>query len=150
MLVSFLVAAGIALLIIILRTYSIGEQLAHSVAKSERERLQLENEGHDITALDEDAFVAYFEWLRIRRFWLYLVLFFVVATVETLTALALLGVLHEVYYPGPWLWGFIAVFVLTVGWTACVWLTLWLHGKGLDGALLSSLKRWPGPRLEED
>lgn len=144
MLISFLVAAGVVLAIIIARAYSIGEQLSLSVAKSERERLQEENSDHAVASLDEHTFVLYFEWLRIRRFWLYLALFFAIATVETTLVLAILGFIHEVFYPGPWLWGFIAVFALTAGWTACVWGTLWLHGRGLDASLLGNLKRWPG------
>lgn len=150
MLVSFFVAAGVALVIIILRAYSIGEQLSLSVAKSERERLQGENPDHRLASLDEYAFVLYFEWLRIRRFWLYLVFFLIIATVETTLVMAILGFIHEVFYPGPWLWGFIAVFVLTAGWTGCVWATLWLHGKGLDAALLANVKRWPGPDADAD
>lgn len=148
MLISFLVAAGVVLVIIVLRAYSVGEQLSLSIAKSERQRLQDENPGHSIAALNEDEFVAYFEWLRIRRFWLYLALFFVVATAETTLVMAILGFIHDVFYPGPWLWGFIAVFVLTAGWTGCVWATLWLHGRGLDASLLGNVKRWPGPQAE--
>lgn len=144
MIVSFLVAVAIVLAMVILRAYSFAEDTARSVAKAERDRLQGEHPDHAITALDEATFINYFEWLRRRRFWLYLVGFMVLATLETLLVLAILSFVHIVFYPGPWMWGFIAVFVLTAGWSAVVWAVLWLYRRQLDTALLKNLKRWPG------
>lgn len=149
MVVSFLVAVALVLTMVILRAYSFAEDTARSVAKAERERLQDENPDHAVAALDEEAFVAYFEWLRRRRFWLYLLGFLVLATLETLLVMAILSFVHIVFYPGPWMWGFIAVFVLTAGWSAVVWAVLWLHRRQLDAAVLKNLKHWPGPSGED-
>lgn len=149
MVVSFLVAVTIVLAMVILRAYSFAEDTARSVAKAERERLQDENPDHAVAALDEEAFIAYFEWLRRRRFWLYLLGFLVLATLETLLVMAILSFVHIVFYPGPWMWGFIAVFVLTAGWSAVVWGVLWFHRRQLDAAVLKNLKRWPGMSAQD-
>ena len=114
------------------------------LAKIERERLQEENPGHPIAALDEEAFIACFEWLRRRRFWLYLGFFMVLASIETFLVMAILAGVHEIFYPGPWMWGFIAIFVLTAGWAVCLWATLYLYSVRRDASLLKNLKRWRG------
>ena len=149
MIVSFLVAVAIVLIMVILRAYSFAEDTARSVAKAERDRLQGEHPDHAIAALDEASFINYFEWLRRRRFWLYLFGFMVLAILETLLVMAILSFVHIVFYPGPWMWGFIAVFVLTAGWSAVVWAVLWQYRRQLDAALLKNLKRWPGMAAEE-
>lgn len=144
MLISFLVAAGLVLMLVILRAYSFAQDTARHLAKAERERLQEENPDHALAALDEEAFIACFEWLRIRRFWLYLGLFMVLASTETLLVMAILAGVHEIFYPGPWMWGFIAIFSLTAGWAVCLWVTLYLYRIRRDAALLKNAKRWPG------
>lgn len=144
MLVSFLVAASLVLLLVILRAYSFAEDTARHVAKAERERLQEENPDHAIATLDEEAFVACFEWLRRRRFWQYLGFFVVLASTETFLLMGVLAGVHEIFYPGPWMWGFIAIFLLTAGWAVSLWVTLYLYRLRRDASLLKNAKRWPG------
>ena len=88
MVVSFLVAVALVLAMVILRAYSFAEDTARSVAKAERERLQDENPDHPVAALDEEAFINYFEWLRRRRFWLYLFGFLLALAMFELVSLA--------------------------------------------------------------
>lgn len=145
MLTTFLITAAIVLALVILRAYSFAQDTARHLAKAERERLQDLNPDHPIGDLEEDAFIAFYEWLRRRRFWLYLGLFLIIASTETLVVMAALAALHEIVNPGPWMWGFIAIFVLTAGWALSAWVTLYYYRIRTDAALLGSVKRWPGP-----
>lgn len=145
MLLTFAITAAIVFALVVLRAYSFAEDTARHLARAERERLQDLNPDHPVANLDEDAFIAFFEWLRRRRFWLYLVFFVVVAVPVTFVIMVILSFVHEVIDPGPWMWGFIAIFSLTAGWALSAWITLYLYKIRTDDALLRGVKRWPGP-----
>lgn len=142
MLISFLIAAGLVLILVILRAYSFGEDTARYLAKAELDRFQTEMPSEEICKLPEDEFINYFEWLRRRRFWLYLVIFAGIVAPATLAVMTILSFVKVNMDPGPWLWGFIAIFVLVLTWTASAAATLYIHKVRRDDSLLRNLPLW--------
>jgi hypothetical protein len=142
MLISFFVAVGLVLALVILRAYSFGEDAARYLAKAELDRFKTEMPSEEITNLPEDEFINYFEWLRRRRFWLYLVVFAGIVMPTTLATMIILSFVKVNMDPGPWLWGFIALFALVLTWTASAAATLYIHKVRRDGSLLRNLPLW--------
>lgn len=150
MLGSFLIVALGLLGLVILRAYSIGADQGRSIAKSEQFRLQEETPDAPLAQLPEDDFIAYFEWLRLRRFWLYLVLYFALTVAATGITFVFLNFVDEVIDPGPWVWGFVAIFSLVITWAGTAFATLWLHSTRRAEALESGFAKWRdmGPGME--
>jgi hypothetical protein len=144
MLLSFLIAAGIVLLLVVLRAYSYAEDTARHLARAEFDRVETEDSDTPLAGLSEDDFINYFEWLRKRRFWLYFLVFAGISAPSSLVAMAFLSLLKVVRDPGPWLWGFIAIFVLVGVWTASTWATLYIYRTRRDGSLVRNLTKWSG------
>ena len=145
MMTSFFIAAALLLVLVILRNYSTGEDVGRYVAKAEHLRLTEEEPESPLAKMSEDDFLAYFEWLRRRRFWIYLMIFVGIAAPITWLTMSLLSVLKLFADPGPWMWGFIAVFVLVAGLWISAFGALWLHRTRRDPSLARNLNRWPGP-----
>ena len=142
MLVSFFIAAGLVLAVVILRAYSSGEDHARYLAKAELARFQDDMPGEPIAQLSEDDFIRYFEWLRKRRFWIFMAGFVAMAVPATIFVMSVLGFVKLKMDPGPWMWGFLAIFVLVGTWTGSAAATLYLYRVKRDASLMRNLKTW--------
>lgn len=142
MLISFFIAAGLVLALVILRAYSSGEDHARYLAKAELARFQEEAPGEALSKLSEDEFIDYFEWLRKRRFWIYLAGFSGLALPATFFVMSILSFVKLKMDPGPWMWGFIAIFVLVATWTGAAAATLYYYRVRRDASLAHKLEKW--------
>ncbi len=92
---------------------------------------------HPLSGLNEREFIALYSRANRSGSPVYIVVFLAFAAAGSVLALALMSLVRQYLYLGPWVWGFQTFFALILSWVAAFAATLKLYHA-----------RKPGPREE--